>query len=98
METPETMPFVCERCGACCRCMELVAECAFLSNGKGSCKYYSDEKKECIIYDFRPEICNVTKMYYKRFKDKMTWEEYINKSHKACQSIRDYEKKRNIKR
>lgn len=91
METPETMPFPCEKCGACCRHLTGIEETSHLDRGDGICKYYNESTKECVINDFKPEICNVTKMY-KRYKDKMTWEEYVKYSKECCQKLRDFEK------
>ena len=46
-----------------------------------------------MIYDFRPDICRVDKMY-KRFKDKMSWDEYIDLSYESCEQLRELEKKK----
>jgi Fe-S-cluster containining protein len=91
METPETLPYPCEKCGACCRHIGGAPECEQLDRGDGVCKYYDEKRKECKIYDSRPEICNVTKLY-KRYKDKMTWEEWVNENKRCCQVLRDLEK------
>ena len=49
----------------------------------------------CTIYDFRPDICRVDKMY-KRFKDKMTYDEYLNLSYESCEQLRELEKKKRL--
>ena len=48
-----------------------------------------------MIYDFRPDICRVDKMY-KRFKDKMSWDEYIDLSYESCEQLRELEKKKQM--
>ncbi len=47
-----------------------------------------------MIYDFRPDICRVDKMY-KRYKDKMTWDEYIDANYEACEMLRKLERDKN---
>ena len=85
--------FKCNKCGACCKHVDLNEESSFLDRGDGVCKYY-DEKNMCQIYDFRPEICRVEKMY-KKFKNQMTYEEYIKASYEACENLREFDKKIN---
>lgn len=94
METPETLPFNCEKCGTCCRHIKGIKECEHLDRGDGVCKYYNEETKECKIYDFRPDICNVVKMYYKKYNKEMTWEEYVNKNKEGCKYLRELEGKK----
>lgn len=83
--------FKCIKCGACCKNIGYVEEAKFLDRGDGVCKYYSIENKECTIYDFRPPICRVDKMY-KRFKDKMSYKEYLELSYSSCEELRELEK------
>ena len=83
--------FICIRCGCCCKAVGHTEEDKFLDNGNGVCKYYNDQKRECIIYNFRPEICRVDKMY-KRFKDKMTWDEYVDLTYESCEKLRKLDK------
>ena len=47
----------------------------------------------CKIYEFRPEICNVEKMY-KKYKNKMTYDEYVKLTYDACDELREYEKEK----
>lgn len=87
--------FKCSRCGACCRTVGLIEEAKFLDRGDGVCKYL-DKNNLCMIYDFRPEICRVDKMY-KRYKNKMTWDEYLELSYESCDKLRELEKERKNK-
>lgn len=82
--------FKCNKCGACCKVVGLVEEAKFLDRGDGVCKYL-DKNNLCTIYDFRPEICRVDKMY-KKYKDKMTWDEYLDLSYESCDYLRSIEK------
>ena len=69
------MEFNCSGCGICC----VIAGKSGLMPAKddGSCKYLTDENK-CSIYDERPELCNVRRMYEKRKKNGMniSYKEY----------------------
>ena len=87
--------FKCEKCGACCRTVGLIEEAKFLDRGDGVCKYL-DKNNLCMIYEFRPEICRVDKMY-KRYKNTMTWDEYLELSYESCDKLRKYEKDKKIK-
>jgi hypothetical protein len=95
MEAEEKKEFVCSRCGACCRNIHLYEPASYLDRGDGVCKYYNDNDKSCTIYEFRPEICRVDKMY-KLFKNKMTWNEYIDLSYESCEELRKLEKTKGV--
>ena len=84
--------FKCNRCGCCCKNVSNIEETKYLDKGNGVCKYYDESNKSCLIYDFRPEICRVDKMY-KRYKDKMTWDEYLNANYEACKHLQSLETK-----
>ena len=95
MEKEEKKEFICTRCGACCKNVKYYEPAEFLDRGDGVCKYYDDANKACTIYEFRPEICRVDKMY-KMFKDKMTWNEYVDLNHESCEELRELEKKKRL--
>jgi len=44
-------------------------------------------------YDFRPDFCRVDKMY-KLYKDKMTWDEYVDLNYEACIELRKLEREK----
>jgi len=89
----EEKKFNCIRCGCCCKNIKYYEPASFLDDGTGVCKYYDDENKACKIYDFRPDFCRVDKMY-KQYKDKMTWNEYVDANREACEELRRIEKKK----
>lgn len=93
MDTTEREPFKCDRCGICCKNIKGIPECENLDNGHGVCKYYDDNKKECTIYEFRPEICNVEKLY-KRYKKTMTWEQYLAANYEGCKILKEADKRK----
>lgn len=90
----QTKEFKCNRCGCCCKNLSYLEEARFLDSGNGVCKYYDKINRKCMIYDFRPDICRVDKMY-KRYKDKMTWDEYIDANYEACEMLRKLERDKN---
>jgi Fe-S-cluster containining protein len=54
-------------------------------SGNGVCIYLKDNL--CSIYEIRPDICNVHKMYSLYFKKHMTQKEYLRKNMDACRKI-----------
>lgn len=83
--------FKCSKCGCCCKNIGYVEEASYLDRGDGTCKYYDDKTRLCKIYDFRPDICRVDKTY-KKYKDKMTWEEYLKANYESCKYLMELEK------
>jgi Fe-S-cluster containining protein len=57
-------------------------------NGDGVCIFLKDNS--CAIYQDRPDICNVEKMYRLYFKDDMTEEVFIKKNLDACKKIKNF--------
>jgi len=65
----------------------LLAELKDLDRGDGVCKHLQEDNT-CGIYDTRPDICNVRKMYDKHHKDLYTEEEYVKVMEEACNTIK----------
>jgi len=91
METDKKVGFICRRCGCCCIHNDTYEPAMFLNRADGVCKYYDEANKACTIYDFRPDFCRVDKTY-SMFKDKMTWEEYVEYAYECCEALRRMEK------
>ena len=87
------MVYIIWRCGCCCKNIKYYEPAQFLDRGDGVCKYYNDADKACTIYDFRPDFCRVDKMY-KLYKDKMTWDEYVDLNYEACIELRKLEREK----
>lgn len=79
--------FNCNKCGSCCRNLNLNDLYKELHDGDGVCRYL-DENNECSIYETRPLLCRVDEVYYKFFKDYMTIEEYYESNYKICDKLR----------
>jgi Fe-S-cluster containining protein len=70
------MPFPCEKCGACCRAVK--------------CLRLKDNL--CSIYETRPDICRVDKVYETFYKDKgITKEQFYQYDKMACRCLRKLE-------
>ena len=91
MQEEEKKEFVCDKCGLCCKCLAYSEDGDFLNRGDGVCKYLDETTNLCKIYDFRPEVCRVDKMY-KRYKDKMTWNQYVDMFTSVCDKLKEMDK------
>ena len=75
--------FVCDKCGACCRNIWKTGLLKDFENEKGECIHLA-ENGLCDIYDDRPEVCSVQKMYELYFKYIMSEKEYLSENYKYC--------------
>jgi len=93
------MKFPCTMCGACCRSIGNAVEFAkklpedndiadaFRNfphpiNSDGSCSMLVDNK--CSVYETRPDICNVDKVYEKYYKKMYTKHQAYALNQKMC--------------
>ena len=82
------MEFLCTQCGICCR---KAGELGLMpSQGDGSCIHLNDDN-QCDIYDDRPTICNVQKMYkhYKSLGITSSKKDYYILNNKICNEWMD---------
>lgn len=82
----KTAAFPCDKCGECCRNIGNIAELKEFDDGTGRCRNLKGNI--CSIYDSRPEICNVEKMYERHFAAVMSREEFIELNLQACQKLK----------
>ena len=80
--------FICERCGLCCKAVSRSDLYKHLDRGDGVCIYFDSASKLCSIYDDRPLICNVEKMYDAHFFKIMSYDEYLKINKEACEILR----------
>ena len=78
--------FHCKRCGTCCRNIRGIEELKLYDSGTGTCIWLIDN--QCSIYSKRPYICNVEKMYEKKFYQYYTKDEYYKLNKEGCEAIR----------
>ena len=80
------MKFKCDKCGECCRNLNLSEIYKDLDSGNGICKYLKGNL--CSIYDDRPIKCRIDESYV-YFSDNMTKEEYYRKNYEMCTILKE---------
>jgi hypothetical protein len=78
------MDFLCSQCSACCR---NIGHLNLPHNGDGICLNLDKKTNKCLIYETRPDICRVNKMFEKHFKTKMTKKEFYIINTEACHKL-----------
>lgn len=79
-------PYPCERCGDCCRHIDLIDDMEDYNRGDGVCKHLTADNL-CEIYSERPPLCNGEYVYKKFFAD-MTVEDFHKQIQELCKKIR----------
>lgn len=77
--------FQCSACGICCTKLEGNEIYQDLDRGDGTCIHFDEESRLCKIYENRPLICRVDKMYEEYFTDKFSRKEYYQLNYSFCQ-------------
>lgn len=80
--------FECDRCGLCCRLIGNVPQLRHFDRGDGVCVHLT-EGNLCDIYETRPEVCSVDRMY-SRFAAKLTKEEYLDAMSRSCAMLKSH--------
>lgn len=97
------MEFKCSGCGLCCANLGKVIDAVkgrinptemdkmfidfpYPINEDGSCSQQKDSG-ECSVYDDRPDVCNVEKMYETQYKPYMTKEQHYKEGNKICNQM-----------
>lgn len=83
--------FTCDKCGECCRNLNKSPLYDDLHDGDGICRYL--EGNLCSIYEERPLLCRVDESYYIYFKDKLSYEEYVQLNYKYCNELKKSRRK-----
>ena len=74
------MIFPCTKCGLCCQNISSIPELKDYDLGTGICKYFDSITNGCEIYENRPLICRVDKMFdlkYHKFYPAVTEQCYL---------------------
>lgn len=79
--------FPCDKCGMCCRSLNLSNLYDDLHNGSGICKYLNLKTNLCSIYFERPEKCRIVLSYH-HFKNVISFENYIEFNKEACKKLK----------
>ncbi len=96
------MNFKCTGCGLCCKSVGKALEAAKTGDKDdpivqellafpyghelGVCEKL-DEKGQCTVYDNRPDICDVNKIFEKHYKGTQTKKEYFRLNNIICNQM-----------
>lgn len=80
--------FECDRCGLCCRLIGNVPQLKHFDRGDGVCVHLTCDNL-CDIYDHRPEVCSVDRMY-SRFAAKLSKDEYLDAMSTSCTMLKSH--------
>ncbi|NQZ07808.1 MAG: YkgJ family cysteine cluster protein [Algicola sp.] len=80
--------FPCDNCGKCCQYVNLSEETKWLDRGDGICRHLDENTKFCLIYDDRPDICNVKFQYKKNYAQNYTWQEFVDLNVQVCSELK----------
>jgi Fe-S-cluster containining protein len=80
--------FPCTKCGLCCRNIDTIHELKDFDKGNGICIHLTEDNL-CNIYDERPDICNVEKMFERKYKRLMSKDEYYRLNLEGCKKLQE---------
>jgi len=83
--------FKCDKCGECCRNLQMSNIYSGLDRGDGVCKYLDGDL--CSIYSKRPVECRIDECYEKFFSSIMSKEEYYIKNKEVCDFLKNKARK-----
>ena len=72
-------------CGECCRHIDLISELSEFDSGNGICIHLKENI--CDIYENRPDLCRVDRMYEKQFSKEYTWDEFCKLNEFVCKQL-----------
>lgn len=78
--------FECDKCGACCRHIDLSPLSVKLDRGDGVCRYLNGNL--CSIYSSRPLICRVDECYENFYRDSMSKDDFYQLNCQQCQKLK----------
>ncbi len=81
--------FPCSGCGLCCRNISKVQELKDFDLGNGVCKYFNYENNFCLIYETRPDICRVDKMFELQYHKDYTKLEFYKLNADVCNFLQN---------
>ncbi|MGL4866246.1 YkgJ family cysteine cluster protein [Cetobacterium sp.] len=81
----------CDKCGLCCKNLNLNPIYDSLHYGDGVCRYLDLNSNLCKIYKKRPIFCNIEKSYYLFFDKIYTTEEFYKLNYEMCLKLKNWE-------
>ena len=85
------MMFQCDKCGECCRNLDKSEIYRELHDGDGICRYLRENL--CSIYEKRPLICRIDEGFEAFFKDKISYEKYLQYTYECCEILKNNRRK-----
>lgn len=79
--------FPCTGCGLCCKNISAIVELKEYDLGNGTCKYFDSLLNQCKIYEIRPKICRVDKMFELEYHKYFTKNEFYTMNAKVCNTL-----------
>lgn len=90
------MNLPCNECfGLCCKNIDQVPELKEFDLGNGTC-IHLNSANQCVIYNTRPDICNIEKMYELKYKHLFTKQEFYLKNIEVCDKLQKLFKLKSI--
>jgi Fe-S-cluster containining protein len=81
--------FPCSGCGLCCQNISNVQELKSYDLGNGVCKYFDRVSNGCNIYDTRPDICRVDKMFELVYHKEFGLEAFYIANASVCNALQE---------
>lgn len=81
--------FPCSGCGLCCQNLIDIPEMKDYNLGNGVCKYFDKLTNSCTIYETRPDICRVDKMFELKYYKHFTKEEFYIANANVCNELQE---------
>jgi len=81
--------FPCSGCGVCCQNITTVKELKEFDIGNGVCKFFDRKTNSCTIYESRPNICKVDKMFDIKYSNEFSKKEFYKLNARACNELQE---------
>lgn len=83
------MSFPCTICGVCCKNISHIQELKDFDLGNGVCKHLDLKTNKCKIYNERPRICNIDKMFALEYSKYFSKEEFYLININSCNLLQE---------
>ena len=81
--------FPCTNCGLCCQNISNIKELKDFDIGDGVCIHFEPINNGCKIYEDRPNICRVDKMFELEYSQFFTKEVFYMENAKVCNALQE---------
>ena len=81
--------FPCTSCGLCCQNISNIKELKDFDTGNGICIHFDPLNNGCKIYEDRPNICRIDKMFQLEYNKYFTKEAFYMENAKVCNALQE---------